>query len=89
MCARPAALRWRPPIAELRQHSPRPCLCQVLETHLYLAMSLRQQDLEMQMLHQTKLEPHRCPHRYREDCLRAFMVGTASEKLHALGAPVP
>ena len=42
----------------------------------------------MQMLDQPKLEPHRCPHRYREDCLRDVIVGTASEKLHAHGARV-
>ena len=88
MSARPAALRWRATVAELRQHSPKPCLCQVLETHLYLGMSLRHQDLEIQMLDQPKLEPHRCPHRYREDCLRDVIVGTASEQLHAHGARV-
>ena len=76
-------------MAELRQHSPKPGLCQVLEPHLDLAISLRQRDLDMQMLHQTKLEPHRCTHRFREDCLRAFMVGPASAKLHALVAPAP
>ena len=86
MCARPAALRWRPPVAELRQHRPTPGLCQVIDPHLYLGMSLRHQDLEMQMLDQPKLEPHRCPHRDREDCLRDVIVATASEKLHAHGA---
>ena len=59
-------------------------VCQVNDTHLHLGMSLRYQDLEMQdMLDQAKLEPHRCPHRDREDCLRDVIVSTASEELHA------
>ena len=34
------------------------------------------------MLDQAKLEPHRCPYRDREDCLRDVIVSTASEELH-------
>ena len=83
MCARDAALRWRPPVAYMRQHRSAPGVCQVNDTHLHLGMSLRYQDLEMQdMLDQAKLEPHRCPHRDREDCLRDVIVSTASEELH-------
>jgi hypothetical protein len=57
------------------------------DTHLHQTLSSRYQALEMvDLLEQSRLQPHGCPSRDREDCVRDAAATWRDSQMHALAA---
>ena len=57
------------------------------DTHLHQRLSARYQELEMaDLLEQSRLRPHACPRRDREDCLRDAVAAWRDAAMHARAA---
>ena len=57
------------------------------DTHLHQRLSARYQELEMaDLLEQSRLRPHACPRRGREDCLRDAVAAWRDVSMHERAA---